>query len=291
MSTEENPGLSRRRLRGYLRNSREARGLTQKQVADALDWSPSKVVRIENGFVGVSVTDLRALLALYKVLDEGETGRLIELARVARRRPWYRRFQHALDPDFEAYLNYEESASEISTFQTLTIPGLLQTEDYARDLLEACDASYPEERLELRFERQAMVAREDGPFLRCVLDEAALHRQVGGPEVMRDQLIRLKHAAEQPRISIGIVPFTAGSHPSMTEAFTILRANDWNEDVLFREAADRTTTNREDQELVSAYGARFDQLVTQAIKGAQLSVLLDVRIKDLKDAAQAKQAG
>jgi transcriptional regulator with XRE-family HTH domain len=273
-----------------LRRSRESRALTQKHVADALDWSQSKVVRIENGFVGVSITDLRALLALYKVSDEGEIDRLIELARVARRRPWYRKYEHALDPDFDAYLSYESSASTICTFQPI-IPGLLQTEDYARAVMQANGASHIEERLELRLERQAMLERAQGPFLHCVVDEAALHRQVGGPAVMRDQLVRLKDAADQPRISVGIIPFTAGAHPSMTEPFTILRSDGWDEDVLFREAADRTVTNREDQDLVAGYGLRFDGLCGMRLEDEQTNALIDRLIDGLRGAPQTRQPG
>jgi len=303
MPPQEHPGLVRRQLRNEVRELRERRALTQKQVADALDWSPSKVVRIENGIVKISITDLRALLTLYEISDKDESARLIELARVARRRPWYRKFEHALDSDFEAYLNYEGSASEICIFQTLTVPGLLQTEDYARAVLRVCDVSHQEEdpagrleerleeRLELRVARQAIVRREEGPFLRCLIDEAALRRRVGGSAVMRDQLIQLRAAAEEPKISIGIVPFASGEHPSMTGSFTTLRSNDWDEDVLFQEGAERTITNRENQRLVEIYSARFDWLDDVAVKGEQAIALLDMCINDLTDAAQAERVG
>ena len=126
MSVHEDPLLSRKRLRISLRHWREQRALTQEQVAEALDWSQSKVVRIESGKVRVSATEARALLGLYQVSDQDEVARLVELARVARRRAWYRDYEHALDLDYDDYLSYESSALAIETFQQLLVPGLLQ---------------------------------------------------------------------------------------------------------------------------------------------------------------------
>jgi Domain of unknown function (DUF5753) len=107
--------------------------------------------------------------------------------------------------------------------------------------------------------------------------------------VMHDRLVRLRNAAGQPGISVGISPFTAGAHPSMTEPFTILYSDAWDEDVLFREAATRTVTNREDRDLVADYRARFDLLCGMLLEEDQASALLDALIKGLQDAAQAKQ--
>jgi transcriptional regulator with XRE-family HTH domain len=118
-SVPENPQLARKRLRISLRYWREQRVLTQKHVAEALDWSMSKVVRIESGDVRVSMTDLDALLRLYEVSEADEIGRLTGLARAARRRAWYQDYPRALDPGFEYYLSYESSAEVIETFQAL----------------------------------------------------------------------------------------------------------------------------------------------------------------------------
>jgi transcriptional regulator with XRE-family HTH domain len=280
MSAHEDPLLSRKRLRISLRRWREQRALTQEQVADSLDWSHSKVVRIESGKVRVSATDVRALLALYQVSDQDEAGRLVELARIARRRPWYRDYEHALDRDYDEYLSYESSAAVIETFQHLIVPGLLQTESYTRAIMAANGATYPAERMKLRLMRQAMLAREDGPSFRCVIDEAALHRQVGGPIIMREQLIKLRDAAG-PKISVGIIPFTAGAHASMSEAFTLLSLDPEEEDVLFRETATRTITSHQDAGLVAGYRRRFEALRAMVVEREQASVLIDTVIKGL----------
>jgi len=287
MSVHEDPLLSRKRLRISLRHWRDQRGLTQEQVAEALDWSQSKVVRIESGRVRVSATDVRALLGLYQVSDQDEVVRLVELARVARRRAWYRDYEHALDRDYDDYLSYESSALAIETFQHLLVPGLLQTEGYARAIMAANGATYSEERVELRLRRQAMLARENGPSLCCVIDEAALHRQVGGPAIMREQLIRLREAAG-PKISVGIIPFTGGAHPSMSEPFTLLTL-DPTEDVLSREWTTRTVTDREDADRVAGYRRRFEGLRAMAVQHEKARLLIDTVLQGLPDGALTRR--
>lgn len=282
MSSQEDPLLSRKRLRMSIRQWRDERGLTQKQVADALDWSVSKVVRIERGAVRISTTDLRALLALYRVPEQEEVLRLVELARVARRPAWYREYEAALDPDFDEYLSYESLAVTISTFETLLIPGLLQTEGYARAIFAGNGDKDVEKRIALRRERQARVMREGGPFLCCVLDEAALHRRVGGTAVMRDQLIQLRDAIG-PRLWVGIIPFSAGAHPSMTEPFSLLELDPGEEGILFREAATRTVTELEDDDQVADYRFRFERLREMSAEGEQARVLIDTVIQGLRD--------
>jgi transcriptional regulator with XRE-family HTH domain len=288
MPVHENSQHARRRLRISLRYWRDQRLITQKQVAEALDWSMSKVVRIESGAVRVSMTDLRALLALYKISDEDEVSRLTGLARVARQQPSYQDYPNALNPDFENFLIYESSAVAIETFQSLLIPGLLQTENYARAIMQAAGIVPHEEGVALRLMRQGILAEADAPFLRCIVDEAALRRQVGGPAVMREQLLRLKDADGQ-RVSVGIIPFTAGAHPSMSESFTILTLESGQEDVLFQEAATRTVTTRENADLVDGYRHRLGLLRAMAVEGEPGRRLIDAALRELTDTAPARR--
>lgn len=280
----ENPQLARKRLRISLRYWRDQRALTQKQVAEALDWSMSKVVRIESGDVRVSMTDLRALLTLYEVPEANEIGRLTRLARAARQRAWYQDYPNALDQGFEYYLGYESSAEVIETFQALLIPGLLQTEDYARQVIEAGGTVDTAEGVGLRLGRQAILAEPDGPSFRCIIDEAALHREVGGAAVMRKQLLRLR-AAAGPKVSVGIVPFAAGAHAAMSESFTLLTLESGQEDVLFQEAATHTVTTRENAELVAGYRRRFGLLRAMAVEGEQAVRLIDAVLLRLSETA------
>jgi transcriptional regulator with XRE-family HTH domain len=285
MTAGEDPAGARRYLSSSLRASREAVGLTQEQVAVSLYWSPSKVVRIENGTVSLQVTDLLALLGLYKVSDADTVAKLTDAAQVTRKRPRHRKYPNALDPGFDSYLSYEGSASTIMTFQTLTIPGLLQTEAYTRAILTANGASHVTERIELRQERQSVLRRPNAPVLICVIDEAALHRQVGGPAVMHDQLVRLRAAAQSDMIAIEVIPYSAGAYQSMIESFTLLHSQRWEEDVLFREGTRQTVTEHEDHDLIAKYRARFDRLREVSLKQEEASSLIGAVIRALPDAA------
>ena len=283
MANNEDPGFYRRRVRDVLRKAREDQNLTQRQAADALDWSMSKLVRIEAGTVGVSTTDLRALLQLYKVTDEEQVGAVVDMARATRRRPWFSKYQRILNPAFAQYLGYESSASAIRSFQLLTIPGLLQTDDYTRAILDANRATSIDERVELRIARQELLDRDSCPEIFYVLDEAALHRRVGGTAVMRGQLRHLKKLMEHPKISIQVVPFSAGAHPSMSGSFTILEFADWDEDVLYQETARGSVTSREDQDRVAEYRESFDLLRAASMGEQEVENLIDVLIDQLED--------
>lgn len=295
MTAHEDPWLAGKQLREYLRSARENCGLTQQHAAEALDWSMSKLARIEAGTVGLSTTDLLALLHLYKI--QNESDRLIALVRAARRPPWYSSYREILSPGFEQFLSYEGAASVIMAFHPLTIPGPLQTEDYARAVIEASGASQVNRgldpqldlRLKLRLERQKRLEREDGPSLCYVIDEAALHRQVGGRFVMREQLLRLKKAMEQPGISVQVVPFTAGPHASMTGSFTILESGDWDADVLYREGEVTSATDRDDRAAVADYRERFVLLSGMSLPPDEASRLVDAQIAYLRDTAQAHE--
>jgi transcriptional regulator with XRE-family HTH domain len=284
MANNEDPGFYRRRVRDALRKAREKAALTQRQAAEALDWSMSKLVRIEAGTVGVSTTDLRALLRLYEVDDPADVDALAEMARAARRRPWFSKYQRILNPAFAQYLGYESAASIIRGFQPLTIPGLLQTDDYARAILEANRASYIDERVELRAARQELLDRENCPEIFYILDEAALYRRVGGLAVMRGQLRRLEELNNHPRVHVQVVPFAAGAHSSMNGGFTILEFADWDEDVLYQETPRGSVTSREDQELVADYRERFDLLEAASLDKGSTSELIERLIHDLEKA-------
>jgi transcriptional regulator with XRE-family HTH domain len=285
MPEGEDPFVARKYLSDSLRPAREARALTQEEVARRLDWSHSKVVRIENGTVGLSLTDLRALLQLFNVTDVETVVRLEDAARIAKRRPWRKNGKALDDAGFAAYLSYEGVASAIMTFQMLTIPGLLQTPQYARAIFEANNASDVDDRLEVRLKRQSLLDGPDAPTLVCVMDEAALRRQVGGPSVMCDQLVSLRAAAERDTISVEVIPYSAGAYRSMVEPFTLLRSERWDEDVLFREGALRTVTDHEDHELIAKYQDRFDSLRRASLRGEAAISLIDAVTSELREAA------
>jgi transcriptional regulator with XRE-family HTH domain len=284
MANNQDPGFYRRRVRDSLRKARDKAGLTQHEAAERLDWSMSKLVRIEAGTVGVSTTDLRALLQLYELDDPAQVNDLVEMARAARRQPWFTKYRSILNQSFGQYLGYESSAAVIRSFQPLTIPGLLQTEGYGRAVLEAGRASYVDQRLELRVTRQGLLDRDDRPDILYVLDEAVLRRRVGGAAVMREQLLRLRKLMEHPQTSIRVLPFTAGAHPSMDGPFTILEFADWDEDVLYQEVARGSITSREDQVRVGEYRESFDLLRAASLGEQESDELIDGLIQALEPA-------
>jgi transcriptional regulator with XRE-family HTH domain len=224
MAPKQGSPALRRRLRVELRRARTRASLTQKDVAQALDWSPSKVIRIESGQVAISTTDLKALLAEYRVRDDAVIADLVDLARNSKKQPWSQ-YKDVLSPDDQAYFGYESAASIVRQFEPLLVPGLLQTEEYTRALLaDAFD--YPQRQLdrlvEARKERQELLIRDDAPEVFCIVDEAVTRRQVGGAEVMRNQLQRLLSLAELPLVTLQVMPFDAGAYQGLQGPFVLL---------------------------------------------------------------------
>ncbi|WP_413758434.1 helix-turn-helix domain-containing protein [Streptomyces sp. MMBL 11-3] len=292
MATPKDPALERRKVRLALRTFRRKAGLNQPDVAEALSWSPSKVIRIEGGSVGVSVTDLRALLDLYDVTDAEVRQDLEKSTRDSRRPPWWSPYRDVVDPQFAIYLGFEGTADALFAYDPTFIPGLLQTEDYTRALLETRNSS---ERLDavvgLRGERQERLLRGDEkPELNFLVDEAALRRWVGGPAVMRSQLQYLKAAAEYPHVTLGIVPFTAGAHPVLRSGSIALTFTD-GDDVLFTETASGALTTRNDQSLVDDYLTDFDNSRSGALFGHRMTAFIDDIIKHYPNGHAETSAG
>jgi transcriptional regulator with XRE-family HTH domain len=257
------PLMHRRRLRGDLRQARQDTGLTQEHVAAAMDWSLSKVIRIENGATGISTNDLRALLSLYQITDPARVQDLIELARSARERSWWSTYKDAASPDFLRYIEQEASASAIWAYEHIVIHGLLQTEEYAALVIrEFSDGRHTgqqaDRRIELRLKRQELLARTHPPALSFLHDEAVLRRRVGGPAVMRRQLRHLAELADRPNITLEVMPFTAGVRNGIGESFAILDFPGPDDPVLFLEPRDAMREDRSEQ--VAQYEERFQQL-------------------------------
>jgi transcriptional regulator with XRE-family HTH domain len=291
MTTVQDPTVQRRRLRVELRRARDAAGLKQAEVANAMDWSPSKLIRIERGDVSVSTNDLRALLSHYGVKDKGKVNGLLELARSARGASFYDQYADLLKPGFKEYLAYEASASIIRQYDPVLIPGLLQTEEYGRAILERMAGFGPEEADKawaVRQHRQEVNDRDSPPEMLFVLDEAALRRHVGRGNVMRHQLERLKDFAAEPHINIQIIPFTRGAHPGMAGNFILLEFADPNLDDLVHLESINQVTIRDDTELIAGYLDRFEQLQQELALSSEESVdFLDVLIRDISSTGQS----
>jgi hypothetical protein len=226
MPATPSPTARGRRLRYELRRLREEAGLTHSEVARRLEWSASKVSRIETGQSRVQTGDVRDLLQVYGVSDQAVAEALVQLAREARRRGWWTRYTDVLGSG--TYVGLEAEASTLHTYESMFIPGLLQTEDYARAVIRAGqtrpDPETLERRMSARMARQEILAHSDPPEIWAVLDESAVSRRVGSPEVMRAELQHLTELASHPNTSLTlqVLPFTAGAHPGMNGPFVIL---------------------------------------------------------------------
>ena len=284
MTAVQDPTVQRRRLREELRRARDAAGLRQADVAHAMDWSPSKLIRIERGDVSVSTNDLKALLSHYGVKDRGKVNGLLELAKSARGASFYDQYADLLKPGFKEYLAYEASASVIRQYEPVLVPGLLQTEEYGRGVLGSVAGLGPEDvdkAWTVRRHRQDAVDRESPPEMRYILDEAALRRHVGRGPVMRHQLERLRESAAELHISIQIMPFARGAHPGMAGSFVLLEFADLNlADLLHLEGINSTTT-RDDTDQIAHYLDRFAQLEHLALSEDESVDFLNVLIQEI----------
>jgi transcriptional regulator with XRE-family HTH domain len=201
--------------------------MTQRDVAAAMDWSQSKLIRIESGAVNISTNDLRVLLGHYGV-DSSRIDVLVGVARAAREPTRWSVYKDVATPDLIAFLGYESSASIIRSFEPLLVPGLLQTEEYARAVISVIEDNSQkiDPLVDLRMERQELLVRDPAPNLHFVMDEAAIRRMVGGRDVMRGQLRHLRRLMDHPNITIRIVPFEQGMYPRLQVAYWLFEFPD-----------------------------------------------------------------
>jgi transcriptional regulator with XRE-family HTH domain len=228
------PALRRLELGAVLRALRNAKGLTVERVAERLLCSPSKVSRMETG-QGATARDIRDLCELYGVADAAERDRLTTLAREGKRPARWQRYDLA----YARYAELEEEAVAISAFQSSVAHGLLHTADYARANHESSMPRLDPDQINLQIEaklaRQRILTQADPPSFAVVLDEAALHRVVGGRQVMADQLAKILDMSALPNVTVQILPFELGAHPALESNFTILQLPDAAPGVVFVE--------------------------------------------------------
>ncbi|MBO0758987.1 MAG: helix-turn-helix domain-containing protein [Bradyrhizobiaceae bacterium] len=206
-----------------LRQLRVDRGLSIEQVTERAMFSPTKLSRLETGRVGASPRDIRDLCIVYEITEAAERERLTTLAREGKQRAWWQQY----DPPYATYIGLEAEAVSIREFNTSVLPGLLQSEDYARAIFESgeppLDPAALQQRIDARMRRQDVLEREEGaPSFHCIVDEAALRRPIGGPAVMRAQLARIIETVRTSDVTFRVIPFAAGAHPALDSNFSIL---------------------------------------------------------------------
>jgi len=217
------PTLRRRELGARLRELRQQANLTVEQVADELLCSAAKISRIETGAGGrgVNPRDVRDLCQLYRV-EGAEREHLMALVKESKQQTWWQE----LDLPYKPFIGLEAAAVSIRDYESGLVPGLLQTQEYARALIEGMvprlGADMVQQSLDARLKRQEILTRESPTRLHAIIDEAAVRRVVGGPEVMREQLAALIERAALPNVTVQLIPFEAGAHPGQDSTFMIL---------------------------------------------------------------------
>ncbi|MGW8376667.1 helix-turn-helix transcriptional regulator [Streptomyces sp. ODS28] len=210
-----------------LQHLREKAGLSYEQAARALDVTHATVRRMEKAEVGLKVPYVEKLLGTYGVTAEDDIEEFVGLARQANRPGWWHRYRDVLPEWFSAFVSLESESEVIRAYEPHYVPGLLQTESYARAVLRAGMPQAPEEEIQrqvaLRMERQTVLRRERPPMLWVVMDETVLRRPIGGAGVMREQIDFLLESTAQPHVRLQILPFSVGPHPAMYGPFHLFR--------------------------------------------------------------------
>jgi transcriptional regulator with XRE-family HTH domain len=270
LSTTDSPAAARRRLRFALRAARETANLTQAEVAEQLEWSVSKVNRIENGDVTISATDLRALMALLGVTDRDTVDRLTTWARTARRRGWWDdpAFRAHLTPAMRQLIQYEAEATAIRCFQPTIVPGALQTPTYAQAILDFW-TDIPDEtraaRHAIRAERRQKIFHgPDRPIYLLLLDESVVDRPVGGAAVMAEQMRSVLTMARNGDLIVRIVPMIRSAMIGLAGNFTIIDLLGDESAVLYQELLHEDYI-RDDRDTVGLYRSAFERMWAAAL--------------------------
>ncbi|GAA2403050.1 helix-turn-helix transcriptional regulator [Streptomyces glaucosporus] len=268
-----------------LRDLRQQAGLTYEKAGAALDVTHATIRRMERAEVGLKIPYVEKLLRTYGVTDQAEIDGFLALAREANRPGWWHRYRDVLPEWFSAFVSLESESHVIRAYEPHYVPGLLQTEDYARAVLRAGQPHAPEEEIErglaLRMERQRILAREEPPLLWVVMDETVLRRPIGGPGVMREQIARLIEACSMPTVRLQVMPFAAGPHPAMYGPFHIFRFPVPElPDVAYSESlVGAVYFDRRDD--VSAFQEALDRMCAQAAPVRRTEAVLDGLRKEL----------
>ncbi|MFR9777721.1 helix-turn-helix domain-containing protein [Micromonospora sp. MS34] len=220
------PTVRLRRLAAELRGLRTGAGLTREEVSEQTGINPATLYRIETAKVRPQRRTLMAMLDTYGVTDEDKRSELIALSRQAAQLGWLQAYESELPELYTTYISFEAEARSVRNYESLFIPGLLQTEGYAREVIKAGLPLATEDdiraRVEARLQRQESLRKKDPIRLWAILDEAVLLRQVGGGEIMAEQLQALVVSAAQPHITLQVIPFTSGAHAGMPGSFVVM---------------------------------------------------------------------
>lgn len=272
----------RKLLSRELSNARDAADMTQKQVAEELAWSISKIVRIEQGGVGVAPSDVRAIGSLLG-LPESKIGDLVDYAHSERKSSSWQEYSDLMSSGYQELISLEPKAARIFKYESGLIPGLVQTEDYMRALFKDSGVSSDdaERQIDIRLLRQTMLQEDECPELNFVIGELALVRRAGSAEVMVDQIRHLAILSQSKRITLLVMPISEGVHSGMGVPFTILQFRENAiEDTLYTDDGMQRTSAEEDADTVDSHLATFRSISEKAEESGKFEVHAERILRD-----------
>lgn len=287
MATDQGPAVQSAMLRNELTRLRKESGLTQEQVATALDWSPSKLIRVEGGRSSITKVDLDALLTTYRVSSESQRERLQSLNRGARERAWWASYRDNIGATYLDFVGYEAGAAYIRQYDGAVVPGLLQTPEYAEVLTaNSVDAVRVGLVVRFRLQRQEELAKRSAPPRHYyVIDEAVIRRHVGisqDPVIMPNQLRYIAdRAASDERLTVRVIPFKAGAHPGLAGPFTLLEFDGPLSDVLFMWAGREDTLITGSDPRIGQYADDFEVLQENSLSATDSIELIRQAAEDM----------
>ncbi|WP_189454612.1 helix-turn-helix domain-containing protein [Streptomyces abikoensis] len=277
------PTVRLRRLAAELRRLRAGADLTREDVTEQTGINTATLYRIETARVRPQRRTLVALLDLYGV-REPQRDEVLALSQGASAQGWLRPYHSELPEEYTAYISFEAEARAVRNYESLFVPGLLQTEDYARAVIKGvlpmASAREIEQRVQARVERQAVLVKNDPLHLWAIMDEAALRRMVGGRDVMHKQLQHLTAATREPHMTLQVIPFGAGAHAGMPGSFVLMsfpEAEDPEIVYIDSMAGDLFLEAEAD---IRRYGAIFDNLRAVALSPDETSNLIAALAKE-----------
>ena len=280
------PTVRHKRLTAELRRLRSESGLTRDDVASRLEWHPTKITRIETGqWTRLNPRDVRDLLDIYGVTDPGQREALVQLARESRQKGWWHSYGDVLPSEYSHFIGLEAEAASVRTYQQVLVPGLLQTEDYARAVIRAFrphdDNVGPDRRVAVRPQRQQRVTGDRSLHLSAVLGEGVVHQIVGDRAITAAQLRFLAQTNDLPNVMIQVLPYAAGAHGAMVGSFEILGFPEpVDPDVVYLENV-ASALFLEEPEDITRYVQVFDYLRAAALSPQATSDMLTAAAEEL----------
>jgi transcriptional regulator with XRE-family HTH domain len=272
-------------LAAELRRLRSVAELTRERVSERTGINAVTLYRIETAHARPQLRTLKAMLDLYEMTDE-QRASLVDLCKNATAQDWTIPYREELSAAYSAYLSFENEASALRTHQVLHLPGLLQTEDYARAAIQGGLPMATKDDIQIRAKarmtRQQVLAKENPVSLWAVVDEAALHRVIGGPPIMRAQLLHLANAIAEPHITFQVIPYRIGAHAGMAGQFTILEFADAEDaDLVYIETIAGDLFAEKDKDIRN-YRAMFENLVAVALSPTESATMVEDIANNLK---------